>query len=343
VPAVTGLPTEVDEDELAAARAAGHRRDLVQLLVGRVILPGRPYLALAEAATAAGIDRALALRFWLALGFADPGDEPIFSDYDVAAFRFATDGVAAEAYARVIEQSRVLASAMATVAEVWTDDLVDVAMDLAGAGTDGMTIADRLVADLDLERLAGALDYVFRRQLFAALQRRIAYEDPTEHQPMIVGFADLTGFTRLSQNVSDDELADLVRRFEAVTRDAIAAGGGRAIKSIGDEVLFTVPEATEGVELALDLVHAVADDDVLPPMRIGLAWGEVIRQDGDVYGPTVNRASRLVDLARAGAVIVDANVRDALDDDADRFRIRPLGRRRLKDIGAVRIYAVGAR
>jgi adenylate cyclase len=343
----------VSDDEVAEALASGSRREIVRQLVSRVLVPGRRDLTLGQAAEMAGIERATALRFWMALGFADPEDDLLFSTYDVASFHAAVAPLEGDVqFGTAIEQSRVIASAMATVAELWTDNLVRSAQEQAASGASGVVIADRIVTDMALERLLPALDYVFRRQLMAALQRRISYEDLAQNPEVVVGFADLTGFTRMSQNLRGAELAELVRRFESVTRDAIAARGGRAVKSIGDEVMFTVSDPIAAVDLAVDLVDAVADDDLLPPMRVGLAWGEVVQQDGDVYGPTVNRASRMVDLARAGAILVDGDLRaqvaDVLDDEDDpdgvdakrEWRLRPYGRRRLKDIGVLRMWSV---
>ena len=60
---------------------------------------------------------------------------------------------------------------------------------------------------------------------------------------MAVGFADMVGFTMLSQHLGDEELAAVVARFEALAHDTVVALGGRVVKMIGDEVMFVVPTA----------------------------------------------------------------------------------------------------
>jgi adenylate cyclase len=129
-------------------------------------------------------------------------------------------------------------------------------------------------------------------------------------------------------------------RFESLTRDVIAEYGGRVVKTIGDEVMFLTANPVAGADLALRLVEAHAEDDILPPVRVGLDSGPVLLRDGDAFGPTVNRASRIVDLAKAGTVVVPSGVRDVLDAEPG-FRVRPLGVRRLKDIGRTWLWAVG--
>jgi adenylate cyclase len=72
----------------------------------------------------------------------------------------------------------------------------------------------------------------------------------------------------------------------------------------------------------LDLLDAAAADPALPPLRAGLAYGPVVSRLGDVYGSTVNIASRLTSIGRPGSILVDRQMRDALAGD-DRFRLRP--------------------
>ena len=82
--------------------------------------------------------------------------------------------------------------------------------------------------------------------------------------------------------------------FESLTRDVIAEYGGRVVKTIGDEVMFLCANPIAGADLALRLVEAHTEDDILPPVKVGLDCGPILLRDGDAFGPTVNRASRLV-------------------------------------------------
>jgi adenylate cyclase len=80
------------------------------------------------------------------------------------------------------------------------------------------------------------------------------------------------------------------------------------VKLIGDEAMFVVGSAEDASRIAQSITRAVAEDPNLPPVRIGLAAGELLVREGDVFGPTVNRAARLVALAESGRTLVDAEV-----------------------------------
>ena len=121
---------------------------------------------------------------------------------------------------------------------------------------------------------------------------------------MAVGFADMVGFTMLSQHLGDEELAAVVSRFEELAHDTVVALGGRVVKMIGDEVMFVVPTATGAAQIGLSLAEAYAGDELLSDVRVALAIGPVLVQDGDFYGPVVNLASRLVGVANPGTVLV---------------------------------------
>ena len=93
---------------------------------------------------------------------------------------------------------------------------------------------------------------------------------------MSVGFADMVGYTRLSRRLPEHELAGLVQRFEAVSADIVAASGGRLVKTVGDEILFTALSASHAADIALHLHETHAADDSVPEVRVGLATGQVV-------------------------------------------------------------------
>jgi adenylate cyclase len=159
------------------------------------------------------------------------------------------------------------------------------------------------------------------------------------HKIVTVGFADLVGFTALAQQLDDHQLAYVVDRFEATAYDLIGEAGGRVVKMIGDEVMFEIDDPTAGVELALSLAEAYHDDESVSDVRVGLASGPVLRREGDLYGPTVNLAHRIVGIAYAGAVVVSGDVRDGLEGD-DRFAWKTVRTRYLKGLGRVQLHAV---
>src|SRR5205807_1203274 len=128
---------------------------------------------------------------------------------------------------------------------------------------------------------------------------------------VIVGFADLVGFTRIGEDVPPDELGRVADRLEELAAERVAAPV-RLVKTIGDAVMLVSPEAPPMVEATLKLVEAAdAEGEDFPQLRAGLAAGAALSRAGDWYGRPVNLASRITGRARPGSVLVTADVRDA--------------------------------
>jgi adenylate cyclase len=131
----------------------------------------------------------------------------------------------------------------------------------------------------------------------------------------------------------------VVARFEELAHDTVVALGGRVVRMIGDEVMFVVPTADSGAQIGLSLAEAYSDDYLLSDVRVALAVGPVLVKDGDYYGPVVNLASRLVNVAHPGTVLVSDEFRDALaDEGATDIDTRPLRTRNLKELGRVQMW-----
>ena len=99
-------------------------------------------------------------------------------------------------------------------------------------------------------------------------------------------------------------------------------------------MLFVTIGAAPAAAIALDLVETMADDDLLPDVRVGMAFGPVVSRLGDVFGTTVNRASRLTGVAPPGAVLVDDALAASLASLSG-FEMTALRRRTLRGIGPV--------
>jgi adenylate cyclase len=277
------------------------------------------------------------------MGFADVGDEPrAFTDEDVAALRrllgLIDAGVLDEELA--ISVTRALGHNAARLAEWQLDALVEHLERERGLPPEE---AGRLAVELMAERLddlQALLGYVWRRQL-AAVSGRVLAAAEGDIQPgqLSVGFADLVSYSRLSQKLEERELAGLVERFGRRSADVIAAGGGRLVKTVGDEVLFVADQPNQAAKIGLELAEAMAEDPVLPDVRVGIATGSVLTRMGDVFGRTVNLASRLTALAMPGTVLVDADTASALADDPD-FALDPERTRAVRGMGLVRPGAV---
>jgi adenylate cyclase len=298
-----------------------------------------------EVARAVGVSLLSARKLWRALGFANVTDEDVaFTDGDAEAVgRVVTlvregliDEPTAIALARALGQTTDRLVSWHT--EALMEHLAATTLSVVqGAGRSvgqdpAVAVAHLGVLADDLEKL---LVYSWRRQL-AAVVARIA-DDPdgadlVASGELTVGFADLVSYTRLSQRLQQRELGILVQRFEGLASDVVTAGGGKVIKTVGDEVLFTADDAMSGAVIALSLSEQMAVDDVVPDVRVGLAHGPVLRSLGDVYGATVNLASRLTGLAQPGTVVTDPTTAMSLAREPGLVLV-PQRTRQLRGIG----------
>jgi adenylate cyclase len=347
-------------------RAGRHRHGVPVELAGGFVpaadnvearLLGQPRsMGSREVSARASVSILSARKFWHALGFPNVEDEdPVFTEADLFALQsvaaLVREGVFDEptalgmtrAFARTTDrlavwQVQLMAEAIGDLRPQVQTDEVDAGLDLTRGMPDPATAraAAAKLADIadDLEPL---LVYAWRRHLSAAISRMITDAEPIEDQPGVVrsvGFADLVSFTRLVRRLSERELAQVVQRFEALASDVVTAHGGRVIKTVGDEVLFVAIGAAPAAAIALDLVEAMAEDDVLPDVRVGMAGGRVISRLGDVFGNTVNRASRLTAVAWPRTVLVDDSLAASLASTSG-FEMSALRRRNLRGIGPV--------
>ncbi|HEU0129499.1 MAG TPA: adenylate/guanylate cyclase domain-containing protein [Mycobacteriales bacterium] len=311
----------------------GAGNDARELMVDEVArgIVGEPAYTRGAAAEAAGVPFDLATRLWRAMGFAEAADDAVlFTDRDVAALRTArtlvdagvVDGDGLLALTRAMAQalSRLAVSHAATAAAFVAaiGDLSDPAAEAAAHA------AESLVPDV-----ASLLEFVWRRHLAAAAEGALvaAFGEGAADPAVAVGFADLVGFTERSRGATPAELAELVERFERHAAQLVADHGGRVVKTLGDEVLFTTDDA--GSAAALGLALAGATTDLGGDVRVGVAYGPVLARLGDVFGPTVNIASRLTGLARPGSLLVDRGAATALRGDA-RFDVAPLRRQSVR-------------
>ena len=312
-----------------------------------VVLGSAPTYTRADLIRLSGVSDDLARSLWRALGFPDAGGAPAFTDADLDALRTVRDlierGLLDEDTAIVLARS--LGQSTARLAD-WQAEAVGRLLveqeNLEGRDlTEDPEVVERIVrrtADL-VSPMEDLLDYAWRRQLAAVLDRRLARTEvigePSAHGT--VGFADLVGFTRLSRQLEDADLAALVERFEAVSADVVAATGAALVKTVGDEILFVADDPAVAAETALRLHDAHARDPDVPEMRIGLASGPVLRRMGDVFGSTVNLASRLTALARPDATLVDAATAAQLAE-VPGLALRQLAPRRVRGLGVIRVF-----
>jgi len=327
--------------------AAVADEDIESRLLGRPATMGRR-----EVSREASVSVLSARKFWHALGFQIvDDDEEMFTEADLVALRRVTDLVRGDeldedlalamtrAFARTADRLAVWQTQL--VAEHLTPPELEADM----TEKDARSVPDPGIARAAANRLADLADdlepllvYVWRRHLSSAITRMLADAEDTDHEPSaplrVVGFADLVSFTSLVRRMTERQLATLVQRFEELASDVVTTHGGRVIKTVGDEVLFVHADAAAAAAIGLDLVDAMGEDPLLPDVRVGMASGKVISRLGDVFGTTVNRASRLTAVTPPGRVFVGDEVARALGTMSG-FTMTEQRRRHLRGIGTV--------
>lgn len=298
--------------------------------VEALLLGGPPVLTRAEVAARADVPLDMAEALWHSLGFAHaPDDAVVFTESDVRALeqtmRLIRAGILDEdSQAAMV---RTWGRSFARLAEWQTSLLASIAV----AADDPEARLEELAVDV-IPLVDSLQSYIWRRHLFSASSRLLLR--PTDPEAVqAVGFVDIVGYTTQSKNLNETELVALVEHFEEVATSTVVDNGGRLIKTIGDEVLFVADSALEGARIARSLVDRAGEDEDFPEVRAGVAYGPVVARLGDVFGPTVNIASRLTSLARPGRVLVDPGLRDALgeeDPDEAEFRLRRVRRTSFK-------------
>jgi adenylate cyclase len=312
------------------------------------ILRSEPAYNALEVAAETGVTIEQTRRLWRALGFPEFSGEKAYTAADIEAvgtlMGFVDSG--AVDFDTAVNLTRGVGQTMARLADWEVSTLVSRVEEMeAGEEATGSRIGSalRLIDEVNppFERL---LVYAWRRHLAAAVGRIEAMGAKDEDLHTIdvsVGFADLVSFTALSNTLDRDEIGDLVEVFESRCQDVVARYGGRIIKSLGDSVLFVTNTAEEAVGVAEGIINVIGRDPKMPDVRLGLASGPVVQRLGDIFGPPVNMAARLTQVARRNRLIVDQNTADLLPDEE--WEDRRLPARPVRGFGLVEPVAVRRR
>ena len=146
-------------------------------------------------------------------------------------------------------------------------------------------------------------------------------------------FADLAGFTALTEAHGDFEAADLVGDFTTAARKLLAEHQGREVKTIGDALMIAGSDAGGAVRLGLRLAHEVGGCHGMPSVRVGMHTGAAVERDGDFIGAAVNVAARISALAGGDQVILSEATRDAAGTMPD-VALHTLGIHTFKNVGS---------
>jgi adenylate cyclase len=170
-----------------------------------------------------------------------------------------------------------------------------------------------------------------------ALERALELRGVRPAQPVrppAIVFADLTDYTRLTEERGDEHAAVAATQLAELAFSLARRHGGRVVKQLGDGVMLAFPSASEAVHASLGL-RAAADRAALPPIHVGVSAGPVIVRDGDYFGRTVNLAARVASAAAAGEILVTpdavaASTMAASASSPSDLAFTPIGARSLK-------------
>lgn len=296
-------------------------------------------LTLAEAAERTGVSEAGVRRLWRALGLAIPeADEPAFGEADLDALRLVNDVRVAGVVDpdTMVRLARAVGQTAARLAD-WQVSTLAPLLEAAGSADDAPPAVEEVLG-VPFEQL---LVHAWHRHLAAAVTRLAAAEDGDDTATTVsgsVGFADLVSFSKLSNELDEARIGDLVEIFETRATDVVVGRGGRVIKTLGDSVLFLTEDATAAMDIAHGIIDVIGNDPRLPDVRLGVATGSVILQFGDVFGPPVNLAARLTAIARRNRVITDTATAALLS--RSRYDTRALTARPVRGFGLLEPIAV---
>jgi len=144
-------------------------------------------------------------------------------------------------------------------------------------------------------------------------------------------FADLAGFTALTEAMGDEEGTDLVGGFCAAVRDLLPGHAAEEVKAIGDALMLRGDDAAQAVRLGLRVVNEIGGQHFFPTVRVGMHTGPAVERDGDWFGTTVNVAARVSGVAAGGEVLLTAETRDAAGTPRD-VEFREHGRQSLRNV-----------
>ncbi|MGW9440110.1 adenylate/guanylate cyclase domain-containing protein [Streptomyces sp. NPDC055607] len=291
------------------------RNDEPHRAIEEMLLDGDRLWTRKDVAERSGVEPERSARIWRALGFPVADDRArVFTEADVEALRSGERLIEAGIITEESEvaMARALGHHLSRLAEWQVQTLWGWLGRALGedGGRDGTAPVEhvaRLLPEMELLQR-----HVWRRHLAAHAGRMLAadgepepFHDGADIRHLAVGFTDMVAYTRMTRGLDSAELSRVLDRFESLVGGAVAEGGGRVVKTIGDEVLFVGESASAAAGIAWELTARAAHDRRLPQLRTGLAHGPVLIRYGDVYGAAVNIAARLTAVARPDTVLVD--------------------------------------
>jgi adenylate cyclase len=334
-PAAPDAADRLELVRLALARGAPAKEiaatpDLGALVVKLSLRPDPRYRA-AEVVAESGVGELQAKRLLTALGLRVDRDY-LMTAAEASALRFlaglSEDLLGPEA---TVQVARVAGTAMARIADVLVGALriqMELPRQAAGIAYSEVVREYTEIVERGLPEFMDLLEVALRHQLVDVAERVWTTDEQrtTITLPRTIGFVDLVGYTAASAAMSVAELASVLAEFDERVSGAVYLGNGQVVKTIGDEAMFVTEATADSCRIALQLIDELGRGR-LPPVRIGLAAGDVLSVFGDVYGPDVNLAARLVASAEPSSIVVSDRVQSRC---SSLFRFEPLDPLELK-------------
>jgi adenylate cyclase len=273
---------------------------------------------LGQAAKETGLEPELVRRVVTALGM-NPAQAEALSSTDVQLLRYVAAVLSAGLpLVAMLQLVRVYAQAMAQVAdaEVRLFHLY-VHEPLMRSGSTGVEMADEMLAITreTLPLASPVMDQIHQRYLQHFVEQDVVGHMETDldgdaidigRMRVAIAFADLAGYTRLTEEEGELEAVDAVERFvEAV--ETTLPDDARVIKTIGDEVMVVGSDPGALTDWAVGFQQLYVRRTLA---RIGIHYGDALYRDGDYYGRDVNIASRVAARSAGGEVLVTRPVVD---------------------------------
>ena len=320
---------------LEEVRAAAQSGRLAYGFMEELFPPPTETFTLAEAAEDTGLEPGLIRRIWTSAGFSGTALDDGISGDDLQLLRYMAAVLSAGfPLVAFLQLVRVYGQALARIADAEVKLFhLFVHEPLIRDGIDGLEIAEEMegLASQLLPLASPIMDHVHQRWLQHFIEQdavghlELEVDGGADLGRLRVGiaFADLAGYTRLTEDVGEEEALDIVERFVGAVEETLP-DDARVIKTIGDEVMVVGSDPSALVDWAVGFQLLVPDR---PLPRIGVHVGAALYRDGDYFGRAVNLAARVGARAGGGEVLV---TREVVDAAGGHLRFERIGEVRLK-------------
>jgi adenylate cyclase len=324
---------------LEQIKEAGRSGVLSYAYIEDLFPPVKAEYTLEEAARETGLEPALIERIYTTVGFSEAALERI-TEEDVQLLHYVAAVLAAGfPFVAFVQLMRVYGQSLAQMAdaEVRLFHLY-VHEPLMRDGVPGLEMAEEMegLARELLPLASPIMDHLHQRFLAHFVEQDVvghmesAVDDDTldlGRLRIAIAFADLAGYTRLTEEEGEEQAVDAVERFVEAVENTLP-DDARIVKTIGDEVMVVGSDPGALVDWAVGFQMMITER---PLPRIGIHYGETIYRDGDYYGREVNLAARVAARAAGGEVLV---TRPLVDQAGPHLEFEPIGEVRLKGFRA---------